>query len=140
MGGGGVVVRRMPVSSNVSRSAQSFRVSRSGVVGVGVSWGETMPPGKTWKLGKLLEWAGRWTRRSSFRGFRRIRLLWVISFVCFGFGGHGKEVPRAQSGNGRGFRCPCRGHSKDMVWKSKADGGGSREKYWCFCKEKVATH
>lgn len=45
------MVRRMPVSSNVSRSAQSFRVSRSGVVGVGVSCEETIPPGKTWELG-----------------------------------------------------------------------------------------
>lgn len=136
-----MVVRRMPVSSNVSRSAQSFRVSRSGVVGVGVSWGETMPPGKTWKLGKLLEWVGRWTRRSSFRGFRRIRLLWIISFVFrIRRTWEGSIMPRAQSGNGGGFRCPCRGHSKDMVWKSRAGGGGSREKYWCLCKEKVVTH
>ena len=66
MGGGGVVVRRMPVSSNVSRSAQSFRVSKGGVVRVGASWGETTPPGKTWWSAKVLEWVGRWTRRSSF--------------------------------------------------------------------------
>jgi len=63
--------------------------------------------------------------------------------VCLGLGGgggQGKGVPRAQSGNGRGFRYSCRGHSQDMVWNPEGDGGSSREKYWRFCKENAATH
>lgn len=69
-GGGGGVVKRTPVSSNVSRIAQSLRgeVDSLSVL-------ETAPPGKTWALGNVVECVGRWTRRISLRGFNKSRLL-----------------------------------------------------------------